>query len=256
MSDKATCCGRFEGKVAVITGAGSGIGLATAARMIAEGARVIAVDVVQARLDEAAVQLGAAYVPVVADITKAEGIAAIVAAAGERVDILVNNAGIMDGFLPVTEVDDATWDKIIAVNLTAQAKLMRAFLPGMIAAGHGAIVNLASEAALKICAGVAYTVSKYGVVGLTKHTSTLYAKDGIRCNAVAPGGVATNVEGDFKSQFAAQRIGASMGATMSAVGGILQPDALANAICFLADDVAAAAISGVILPVDAGWSAV
>jgi len=247
---------RFAGKIAVVTGAGSGIGLATAKLLIAGGAKVIAVDVVEQRLAEAAAEIGAQYVPVTVDITAADAPATIANAAGGTVDILINNAGIMDGFLPVAEVSDAVWDKVIAINLTSMMRLIRQFLPGMIEAKHGAIVNLASEAAIRTCAGVAYTVSKHGVIGLTKNTAAMYSKDGIRCNAIAPGGVATNVEGDFKSQLAAGRIGAAMGATMTAVAEMGKPDQLAEAICFLADDQAASFINGVVLPVDGGWSTV
>ena len=249
-------CDRFQGKTAVVTGAGSGIGLATAKLLIEGGAKVIAVDVSQPRLQESAAALGAAYVPVVVDITQADAGQIVADAAGGPVDILVNNAGIMDGFLPVAEVDDATWDKILAVNLTGTMRLMRQFIPAMQAAGHGAIVNLTSEAALRTCAGAAYTASKAAVIGLTKNTAAIYSKDGIRCNAVAPGGVATNVDGDFRSALAGQRIGAAMGATMMAVAEMGQPEWLASAICFLADDEAAKFVNGVVLPVDGGWSTV
>jgi len=247
---------KFQGKTAVVTGAGSGIGLATAKLLIEGGARVIAVDVSQPRLEEAAAAIGAAYVPVVVDITKPDAGQIVANACGGPVDILVNNAGIMDGFLPVAEVDDATWDKVLAVNLTGTMRLMRQFIPGMIEAAHGAIVNLTSEAALRTCAGAAYTASKAAVIGLTKNTAAIYSKDGIRCNAVAPGGVATNVDGDFRSAKAGQRIGAAMGATMMAVAEMGQPEWLAEAICYLADDVAAKFVNGVVLPVDGGWSTV
>ncbi|MCL1840873.1 MAG: SDR family NAD(P)-dependent oxidoreductase [Propionibacteriaceae bacterium] len=257
MAENTTGHGRFAGKVAVVTGAGSGIGLATAAQIVREGGRVIAVDVVQQRLDEAAARIGEQYVPVALDITAPDAPGAIAEVAGPQVDVLINNAGIMDGFVPVDEIDDALWDRVLAINVTSMMRLIRQFIPGMIAAGHGAIVNLASEAALRTCAGVAYTVSKHAVVGLTKNTAAVYARDGIRCNAVAPGGVATNVGGDFRSQKVAERVGAAMGASMGAIADeIAQPDALATAICFLADDVAAKNVNGVVLPVDGGWSAV
>ncbi|MCL2653711.1 MAG: SDR family oxidoreductase [Propionibacteriaceae bacterium] len=247
---------RFAGKLAVVTGAGSGIGLATAKLLIAGGAKVIAVDVVQQRLDDAAKEIGASYVPVAVDITTAEAPATIAAAAGGTPDILVNNAGIMDGFLPTAEVTDAVWDKVLAINVTSMMRIIRQFLPGMIAAKHGAIVNLASEAAIRTCAGVAYTVSKHAVVGLTKNTAAMYSKDGIRCNAIAPGGVETNVDGEFRSALAGERVGAAMGASMMAVAGMGKPEQLAQAICFLADDQAASFVNGVVLPVDGGWSTV
>jgi len=247
---------RFAGKLAVVTGAGSGIGLATAKLLIDGGAKVIAVDVVQQRLDDAAKEIGSQYVPVVADITATDAPANIAAAAGGTPDILVNNAGIMDGFLPTAEVTDAIWDKVLAINVTSMMRLIRQFLPGMIAAKHGAIVNLASEAAIRTCAGVAYTVSKHAVVGLTKNTAAMYSKDGIRCNAIAPGGVETNVDGEFRSALAGERIGAAMGASMMAVAGMGKPEQLAQAICFLADDQAASFVNGVVLPVDGGWSTV
>jgi len=251
-SPRATDYGsRFAGLTAVVTGAGSGIGLATATMIIQDGGRVIAVDVSQSRLDEHAAAIGAAYVPVAVDITSDEAPGVIAAAAGGHVDILVNNAGIMDGFLPVTELDDATWTKIIAVNLTAAMRLIRAFLPGMLEAGHGAIVNVSSEATLRACAGLAYTVSKHGVNGLTHHTAAMYGPQGIRCNAVAPGGVKTNVGGDFLSHLAAARLGPVLAATAPMPA---EPELLARAICFLADDHAAANINGVVIPVDNGWS--
>lgn len=249
-------CDRFKDKIAVVTGAGSGIGLATAKLLIAGGAKVFAVDVSAPRLEEAAKEIGDAYVPVVADITSPEVGSVVAAAVGGPIDILINNAGIMDGFLPVAEVDEKTWDRVLGVNLTGMVRLMRQFIPGMIEAGHGAIVNTASEAAIRTCAGASYTASKAAVVGLTKNTAAIYAKDGIRCNAVAPGGVATNVDGEFRSQKAGERVGAAMGASMMAVAEMGQPEWLAEAICFLADDHAAHFVNGVLLPVDGGWSTV
>jgi len=247
----ADCSSRFAGLTAVVTGAGSGIGLATATMIIGYGGRVIAVDISKPRLDEHAAVLGAAYVPLAVDITSPEGPAAVAEAAGGPVDILVNNAGIMDGFLPITELDDATWEKVIAVNLTAQMHLIRQFLPGMLEAGHGAIVNVSSEASMRACAGLAYTVSKHGVNGLTRHVAAMYGPQGIRCNAVAPGAVKTNVGGEFLSQLAAARLGPVLAATAPAPA---EPELLARAICFLADDHSAANINGVVIPVDNGWS--
>jgi len=242
---------RFAGHTAVVTGAGSGIGLATATMIIQDGGTVFAVDVSQSRLDDAAARLGSAYHPLAVDITSPDGPAQIAAASGDTIDILINNAGIMDGFLPITELDDATWEKVLAVNMTSQMRLIRQFLPHMLVAGAGAIVNVSSEASLRTCAGIAYTVSKHGVNGITHHVAAIYGPQGIRCNAVAPGGVNTNVGGDFLSQLVAARLGPALAATAPAPA---EPELLARAICFLADNHAAANINGIVLPVDGGWS--
>jgi NAD(P)-dependent dehydrogenase (short-subunit alcohol dehydrogenase family) len=244
---------RFHDKVAIVTGAGSGIGLATADMIIQDGGSVLAVDLSAERLKAAQAKLGDAYQPLAIDISRHDAPATITKAAGKQIDILINNAGIMDGFLPLTELDDATWDKVFAINVTAMMRLARAALPTMIQAGHGAIVNLSSEASLRAsCSGLAYAVSKHAVNGLTTHIAAMYSHDGIRCNAVAPGAVNTNVGGAFLSELAEQRLMPVMGAT--GAGRVAEPELLARAICFLADDHAAGNINGVILPVDAGWS--
>jgi NAD(P)-dependent dehydrogenase (short-subunit alcohol dehydrogenase family) len=125
-------------------------------------------------------------------------------------------------------------------------------LPLMLAAGGGAIVNVASEAALRgSTAGVAYTASKHAVVGLTLNTAFIYGPQGVRCNAVAPGPVATNIEAPFKSELATQRIGPLL---QTVLPPIAQPEQLAAAICWLASD-DAANVNGVVLPSDGGWSA-
>ncbi|MCL2737096.1 MAG: SDR family NAD(P)-dependent oxidoreductase [Propionibacteriaceae bacterium] len=242
---------RFSGMTAIVTGAGSGIGLATAKMIVEDGGRVVAVDLLEDRLAHGRELCGDSYLPLAIDISRPEAAAQIVQKAEFAIDILVNNAGIMDGFLPLVELDDATWEKVVGINMTAMMRLCRAALPHMLQAGHGAIVNVSSEASLRTCAGIAYTVSKHGVNGITKHIAAMYAKAGIRCNAVAPGAVNTNVGGDFLSEMAAHLLGPIMAATTPASA---EPELLARAICFLADDHAAKNINGVILPVDAGWS--
>jgi NAD(P)-dependent dehydrogenase (short-subunit alcohol dehydrogenase family) len=118
-------------------------------------------------------------VPVAADIATEDGVQAVVTAAGGRVDALANVAGIMDAFLPPAEVDDATWERAFAVNVTAVMRLTRAVLPIMLAAGGDAIVDVSSEASLRASAsGVAYTASKHAVNGITKSTAVFHKGNG------------------------------------------------------------------------------
>ena len=245
---------RFAGRTAIVTGAGSGIGRATALRLAREGARVVAADVAPERLEQLAAEApDLDIVPVAGDITTSEGLEAVMAATGGRVDALANVAGIMDAFLPPAEVDDATWERVFAVNVTAPLRLTRAVLPLMLAAGGGAIVNVSSEASLRASAsGVAYTASKHAVNGLTKSTAVFYKGNGIRANAVAPGPVATNIEAPFKSQHAAGVLGPIMQTTIPPVAS---PDQLAATITWLLSD-DASNVNGAILPSDGGWSAI
>ena len=243
--------GRFTGKTVIVTGAGSGIGRATASRVAREGGRVIAVDVSKERLDETAAALpGSDVTVVVGDITNADDIAKIVAAAGSRIDGLANIAGIMDDMSPMHEVSDAVWDRVFSVNVDGMFRLTRAVLPAMLAAHRGSIVNIASEAALRgSAAGLAYTASKHAVVGITKSTAFMYAGEGIRVNAVAPGPVATNIGGNFTSELGSERIGLMM----STLPPIAEPAQLAASITFLLSD-DGTNLTGVIMPSDGGWS--
>jgi NAD(P)-dependent dehydrogenase (short-subunit alcohol dehydrogenase family) len=236
-----------------VTGAGSGIGRATAKRLAQEGALVIATDMVQSRLDELVREAAPGDVTAVpGDITSEATVAALVAAANGRIDVLANVAGIMDGFLPAGEVDDATWERVIAVNLTAVFRLTRAVLPLMLSQGRGSIVNVASEAAFRgSAAGAAYTSSKHAVVGLTRSTAFIYAPNGIRANAVAPGPVRTNIDAPMKSPLAAARLGPLF---QTNVPPVAEPEQLAAAITWLASD-DAANVTGIVLASDGGWSA-
>lgn len=244
--------GRFAGKTIIVTGAGSGIGRATASRIAREGGRVVAVDVSAPRLDEFVTELpDAQIVSITADITDDAGIAAIIAAAGEQIDGLANIAGIMDRMQPTHEVSQDLFDRVMSVNVVGTFKLMQAVIPGMLERGSGAIVNVASEAGLRgSAAGAAYTTSKHAVVGLTKNSAYMYANSGLRVNAVAPGAVATNIEGVFDSELGAARVQRGM----AAIPSIAQAKQLASSISYLLSD-DGTNLNGVILPSDGGWSA-
>jgi len=244
--------GRFSGKTVIVTGAGSGIGKATASRVAREGGRVIAVDISAERLDEFTAELpDADVVTVTADITDDAAIARIVEAAGGRIDALANVAGIMDDMTPVHEVTDAVWKRVFAINVDGTMKLLRAVVPTMLTQQFGSIVNVASEAALRgSAAGAAYTASKHAVVGLTKSSAYMYGPSGIRVNAVAPGPTITNIEATFASPLGAERVRTGMAVMPDAVEG----DALAASITFLLSD-DGVNVNGVVLASDGGWSA-
>ncbi|WSW30754.1 SDR family oxidoreductase [Streptomyces sp. NBC_01003] len=243
--------GRFSGQTVVVTGAASGIGKAVASRVVREGGRVIAVDVSADGLAALTADLGEAVAPVTADITSPTSADAVLAAAGGRVDALANVAGVMDDDAAVHEVDDTIWDRVMRINVEGPMRLMRAVVPGMLAAGGGRIVNIVSEAALRgSAAGAAYTTSKHALVGLTKSSAYQYAGTGVQVNAVAPGAVATGIHVP-----AAAPYGSSRTAKMRvAIPGLAMAEELAASITFLLSK-DAVNINGAILPSDGGWSA-
>ncbi|MGW0432160.1 SDR family NAD(P)-dependent oxidoreductase [Micromonospora sp. NPDC003197] len=247
---------RFAERVAVVTGAGSGIGQAVARQLAVEGAMVIGCDVdveglaTTAKLVE---EDGHSATMIVADITAQVDIDRIVAALpDQRIDLLANVAGVMDHFLPVTELDDDTWDRVLAVNLTGPMRLCRAVLPLMTAQGRGAIVNVSSIGGLTgAVAGSAYVSSKHGLVGLTRSIANLYAEDGIRANAVCPGGVQTNIGRSAapKVPWAYQRLERAFGR----VTRTATPAEVATLICWLGSD-EAVNVNGAVVASDGGWT--
>lgn len=243
--------GRFDGRTVIVTGAASGIGRATASRIVREGGRVVAVDVSADRLNAFAVE-SPGVEPVSADITDPQGIERILALAGTRVDGLANVAGIADDFSPAHEVSDEQWRRIFSVNVDGTFRLIRAVVPAMLEAGTGSIVNIASEAALRgSAAGIAYTASKHAVVGMTRSCAVMYGPNGIRVNAVAPGGVATAItQSTEPSEFGRSRLREFLGL----IPPIATAEQLAASITFLLSD-DGVNVNGAVLPSDGGWSA-
>lgn len=245
---------RFSGLKILVTGAGSGIGLATTLRIVREGGQVIAADRDAARL-QALVDANPApgITTVCGDITDAAHVAALATACAGRLDGLVNNAGIIDGFAPLGETDDALWQQVMAVNLDAPFRLARALLPLLLDSPAASVVNVASVAALRGSAcGTAYTTSKHALIGMTRSAAFFYGPKGVRFNAVAPGGVATGIGGEVRSEWGAARVMAVAAATAPPMATSEQ---LAAPICWLlsrdSDNVC-----GAVLAADGGWSAI
>ncbi|WP_341727823.1 SDR family NAD(P)-dependent oxidoreductase [Brooklawnia sp.] len=247
--------GRFADKTVIVTGAASGIGRATALRIAKEGGRVIASDISSDRLQVLVAdnpQLN--LVPVVGSISVQEDVDEIVEVADANDDLygLVNNAGIMDNFQTISEVSDDVWERVFGVNVWGTMRMTRATIPYLLEKRQGAIVNLSSAAGLGGgAAGVAYTASKHAVIGMTKNTAIMYGPDGIRCNAVAPGGVITNIGGQMLSARAQERIGAAMLVTSP---GVATPEALAATITWLLSP-DAGNVNGAVVSSDGGWKA-
>lgn len=244
--------GRFVGKTVLVTGAASGIGRATASRVAREGGRVIAVDVSEEKLNELRLSLpDTMIIGVAADITDQAAIDEVVRTAGTKIDALANVAGINDDFSPLHETSDAIWDRVLSVNLTGTFKLTRAVLPLMLEAGDGSVVNVSSEAGLRgNASGNAYTVSKHGVIGLTKSAAFMYGPKGVRVNAVAPGGVATGIP--FPKEVSEAGL-ARLRPFQAQIPTVATAEHLAASITFLLSD-DSVNINGAVLASDGGWS--
>jgi NAD(P)-dependent dehydrogenase (short-subunit alcohol dehydrogenase family) len=250
---------KLKDKVAVVTGAASGMGKAIAELYAKEGAKVIVADLNIEGAEEVVKNItanGGVAKAVQVNVAKLEDIENMIDTAVNEygtLDILVNNAGIMDGFQPVGEIEDERWDLIFDVNTKGVMRAMRKAISIFLEKGKGVIINTASTGGLNGAhAGAAYGASKHAVIGLTKNTGYMYANKGIRCNAIAPGGVATNIVASMKgvSEFGMERTKAVQG-VMPRIG---QPEEIANVALFLASD-ESSFINGAVITADGGWTA-
>jgi NAD(P)-dependent dehydrogenase (short-subunit alcohol dehydrogenase family) len=248
---------KLEGKIAIVTGASSGIGEATAFMLAKEGAAVVLAARRKDRLEANAGRIresGGKALVVAADVTKIDDCERIIEEAISefgRIDILVNNAGIADKHMPIDECSTDWWNEVILVDQTSVFHLSKAVLRHMAKAGSGSIVNVSSIGGVFGSAGISYSAAKSALLGMTKNIAIQYAGKGIRCNAVCPGPTPTELNtpeklAEFNMVFADQ---CARHMNMSLPEATVEDQA--NAILFFASD-ESRAVTGQVLIVDNG----
>lgn len=250
---------KLDGKSVVVTGCSAGMGKAIVELFAKEGANIIAVARRKERLDALAESLQGApgkVITFVGDVSKREDNEAMIDLAVKefgRLDILVNNAGIMDGMEAIGDVEDEKFDRVLKTNtygpMYAMRKAVNVFLEQKTG---GNIINVASVGAVKTVAGAAYMASKAALVAMTKNTAFMYIPDKIRCNAIAPGGIKSEIASSMgmpnKKGFGRTQLGCSTAPEMGECS-----DIAAAALYLASDD--SSYVNGDVLTVDGGWIA-
>jgi NAD(P)-dependent dehydrogenase (short-subunit alcohol dehydrogenase family) len=249
---------RLEGKVAMVTGGGSGIGRATSLAFAGEGAKVVVADVVVGGGEETARMIRDAHgqaIFVAVDVSNVEQVKAMVDKTVEvfgRLDCAANNAGISPAPISISRCTEEAWDSVIDINLKGVFLCMKFEVPRMLKGGGGSIVNTASMVGLVGDGGhPAYAASKHGVVGLTKTAAIMYGKSGIRVNAVCPGVIRTPMS---ERSFAEHPELRAVSIGMAPMDRAAEPEEVARAIVWLCSN-EASFITGHALPVDGGYVA-
>ncbi|MCU1656060.1 MAG: short-chain alcohol dehydrogenase [Pseudonocardiales bacterium] len=258
---------RLNGKVAIVTGAGAGIGAAAATRFAAEGARVMCADVASARAEDTAARIrqhGGQALAVGVDVGDAAQVRTLVeqtVSEHGRIDVLYANAGV-GGVGTAIDTDEEEWHRVMRINLTGLWLCCKYVLPHMVAAGSGSIVNQASIGGLRgVPAVAAYAAAKAGVIGLTRQMALDYGPSGVRVNAIAPGTVPTQlVQGIWAAGaglVAADTLDEQVAraAALYPLRRVGTPDDVANVALFLASD-EADWVTGAVYVVDGGKTAV
>ena len=248
----------LAGKVALVTGGGSGIGRATALAFAREGAKVVVADIVADggnRTVDLIREAGGEALFVQTDVSQDEQVSRLVGAAVDafgRLDCAFNNAGIEQPIAQITDITEQQWHRVLAVDLTGVWLCMKHEIPQMLKQGGGSIVNTSSIMGLVATTGMAaYNAAKGGVAQLTRSGALEYAKANIRVNAVAPGFILTpmverNLAPDSRQRKAADAV--------QPMGRMGQPEEIAEAVIWLSS-AAASFVTGVVMPVDGAWTA-
>lgn len=250
----------LENKIALVTGASAGMGKSITTKFLQAGMIVIGTGRRKEKLEKLVENLSKEerkhFIPFCGDVGNTEDNLALidfVKTKFERLDVLVNNAGIMDGMTPIGDVSDQLWYDVMNVNINGPFELCRAAVHIMLAQGKGNIINIASGGGIGGGrAGAAYVASKFALVGLSKNIAYMYALEGIRCNCICPGGVATEIGGSIEDYHPLGLERVMQAGTKSIRIG--EPDEIGEVALFLASD-RSSLLNGVALPADAGRSA-